>query len=147
MNREELTALHDAIGVLLTWPDAVRDQIAAWLAPEAAKGAAKGNGVDPKPPMAATAPPSRQAKALARQNSPFNVQTRLIAALQSNVSLTERALANCASVARSTAAERLRQMASAGLVVKGGNGHWRLAEKAGPPARGAEADPPQAPSN
>ena len=146
MNWEELTALRDAIGVVLAWPPNVRDQVAAWLAPEA-KGAAKGNGVALPPPAAAPAPPSRPAKALARQNSPFNVQTRLIAALKSSESLTERALANCASVARSTAAERLRQMASAGLVVKGGNGHWRLAEKAGQPARGAEADPPQAPSN
>jgi hypothetical protein len=49
MNREELVALRDAIDTVLTWPDAVRDQIAAWLAPEATKGAARGNGLDPRP--------------------------------------------------------------------------------------------------
>ncbi len=95
MNREELVVLHAALETVLAWPDSVRDQVAAWLAPTAQPG----NGVDPHPPpIAATAPPSRQAKAKARQNSPFNVQTRLIEALKSNASLTERALAcNAAS--------------------------------------------------
>jgi hypothetical protein len=51
MDREELTALRDAIGVMLAWPDAVRDQIAAWLKPEAS---ARPNGLDPHPPPAAT---------------------------------------------------------------------------------------------
>ena len=33
MNRDELDALRDAIDTLLTWPDAVRGQVARWLAP------------------------------------------------------------------------------------------------------------------
>ena len=37
MTREELVALRDAIDTVLTWPEAVRAEIARWLAPEAAK--------------------------------------------------------------------------------------------------------------
>jgi hypothetical protein len=46
MNRDELAALRDAIDTVLTWPDAVRDQVARWLTPAAAKP----NGRDPHPP-------------------------------------------------------------------------------------------------
>jgi hypothetical protein len=45
MNREELSALRSAIDIVLTWPDSVRDQVAAWLTPVAPKG----NGLDPRP--------------------------------------------------------------------------------------------------
>ena len=126
--------------MLLTWPQSVRDQVAAWLAPEA-KGAAKGNGVDQ--PIAAPTPPSRQAKALARQNSPFNVQTRLIAALKSNPNLSERAAANAAGVSRAKTAARLRQMEERGLVEKDATGRW----KARQPVQGDQPDPPQPPAN
>jgi hypothetical protein len=37
MDRDELTALRDAIDVMLAWPDALRAEIARWLSPEAAK--------------------------------------------------------------------------------------------------------------
>jgi hypothetical protein len=37
MDREQLVQLRDALNVVLSWPPAVLDQIAAWLAPEAAK--------------------------------------------------------------------------------------------------------------
>jgi hypothetical protein len=145
MNREELTALHDAIGVLLTWPQSVRDQIAAWLAP----GATKGNGLDPHPPIAATAPP-RQAKGRRRPNA-FTTQTterKLLGALRDNPNLSERAVANAAGVSRATAAERLRALADRGAIEKGAGGRWRLKgeETARQPAQGDQPDPPPAPS-
>jgi hypothetical protein len=37
MTRAELTALRGAIDTILAWPPAVRDLVAAWLAPEAPK--------------------------------------------------------------------------------------------------------------
>jgi hypothetical protein len=37
MDREQLTALRDALDTLLTWPDGVREQVAQWLTPEASK--------------------------------------------------------------------------------------------------------------
>jgi hypothetical protein len=82
MNREELAALRDAIGVMLAWPDTVRAEIARWLAPNdladksapaqkdanetqggeataADKSAPKPNGRDHhSPPIATTEPAS-----------------------------------------------------------------------------------------
>ena len=46
MDRDELTALRDAIDTVLMWPDAIRDQVARWLTPETAKP----NGRDYHPP-------------------------------------------------------------------------------------------------
>jgi hypothetical protein len=50
MNREELSALRDALEAVLAWPPAVRTEVARWLTPAAAKG----NGVDLHPPIAPT---------------------------------------------------------------------------------------------
>jgi hypothetical protein len=44
MNRDELAALPNAIDMVLTLPDAVRDQVDRWFTPQAAK---PGNGHDP----------------------------------------------------------------------------------------------------
>jgi hypothetical protein len=144
MDRAELVVLHAALETVLAWPDSVRDQVAAWLTPAAAKG----NGVDHPPPAAAPAPPSRRARAKARQNSPFNVQTRLIEALKGNASLTERALANAAGVSRSSAGERLRALAERGMIEKDLAGRWKLKEeKPRPPTQEAAPDPTQPPAN
>jgi hypothetical protein len=146
MDRGELAALRNAIDIVLTWPDSVRDQVAAWLAPTAQSG----NGVDPHPPPVAAPAPPRQAKR--RRPNAFTTQTierRLIEALQGNVVLTERALANAASISRSSAGERLRTLAAHGVIEKGAGGRWRLKgeEKPRQPAAGEPADPPQAPPN
>src|ERR1700722_7391379 len=45
MTREELTALRDAIDITLALPDSIRELLAQWLAPKAAKP----NGHDPYP--------------------------------------------------------------------------------------------------
>ena len=145
MNRDELTALRDAIGVLLTWPPAVRDQVAAWLTPEAALR--PGNGLDPQPPprdgtsvheakrFAApdAAPetrvtPPRQAK-VRRPESAFAAKTaeqRLIAAMRDNPGASVDGLAKAAGANRSSTGERLRGLASRGVVTKDSAGHWRL---------------------
>jgi hypothetical protein len=34
MTRDELAALRDALTAILTWPEPVLEQVAAWLAPE-----------------------------------------------------------------------------------------------------------------
>jgi hypothetical protein len=62
MNREELAALHDALEVVLAWPDSVRAEVARWLA---APAASKPNGRDPHPPPLASVrgpndPPEQQ---------------------------------------------------------------------------------------
>jgi hypothetical protein len=55
MNREELTALGEAIVTILAWPPAVLDQVARWLAPEAVPNVGhKPNGVDRHPPPTAS---------------------------------------------------------------------------------------------
>ena len=43
MDRDELAALRDAIDLLLAWPEAVRAEVARWLAP---KASARSNGLD-----------------------------------------------------------------------------------------------------
>ena len=60
MNREELTALRDAIDVTLALPDSIRELLAQWLAPEAARP----NGHDARPlcPRRRPRPPQRRAQ-------------------------------------------------------------------------------------
>lgn len=53
MDRDELTALHNALATVVRGPDAVRVQVAQWLASEVAKP----NGHDPRPPERDSQPP------------------------------------------------------------------------------------------
>jgi hypothetical protein len=59
VNRKELVALHTALSAVLTWPEPVLEQVAAWLAPEAAPK--PGNGLDRDPPRVASSRARRQA--------------------------------------------------------------------------------------
>ena len=116
MNRDELAALRDAIDVLLTWPDAVHDQIAAWLTPEAVLR--PGNGLDPHPPP-------RQAK----RQSAFAAKTaerKLIAAMRATPGASVIMLARSVGGNRSSVGEQLRKLAGRGVVTKDSAGHWRL---------------------
>ena len=157
MNRDELAALRDAIGVLLTWPDSVRDQVAAWLTPQAAKP----NGRDPHPPprdgtsvreakrVAApdAAPetrvtPPRQAK-VRRPESAFAAKTaeqKLIAAMRAAPGASVIMLARSIGGNRSSVGEQLRKLALAGAIEKASDGHWRLK------AEETESRPMSAPS-
>jgi hypothetical protein len=156
MNREELVQLRDAIGVMLAWTDAVRDQVARWLAPEAAK---PGNGLDLRPPpVAQTAEvPKRSINSLARSPTPHAgkarpgapptsakaAEQRLLAAMREHSGETVIALAKAAGANRSSTGERLRGLARAGKVTKDSAGRWRLATD----LAGEEARPTQPLSN
>jgi hypothetical protein len=161
VNREELVELRDAINTLLSWPDNVRDQIAAWLAPEAAK---PGNGVDPHPAVAPTgkalkngnlpdldlpvsasetdggsprqAAPRPYAGKARRGRSPLSgkaAERKLLEAMRESPGLSVAALAKAVSAGRSTTGERLRQLAARGAIDKDADGRWRMAgEEPGP---------------
>ena len=135
MNREELAALRDAIDTVLTWPDAVRAGVARWLTPEAAKP----NGRDPHPPPIAptgkasetegfSATPLRAQARHGKPSSAKPAEQRLLKALQASPGSTVVELARAAGSGRSVAGERLRGLASRGVVTKDSAGHWRLIE-------------------
>jgi hypothetical protein len=108
VNREELVALRDAIDLTLALPDSIREQVARWLTPEAAKP----NGRDPHPPVLALG--SRPAKA--RRDKPFNAQTaerRLLTAMQESPGSSVVELARAAGRGRSVAGERFANWRSA----------------------------------
>jgi hypothetical protein len=111
MTREQLTALRDAIDMVLTWPDAVRAEVARWLIPEAVKS----NGHDPHPP-----PVSRRAKA------PRTAELRLLESMRDSPGLSVSALARGAAVNRATTRGHLQQLAARGEVEKDDAGLWRL---------------------
>jgi hypothetical protein len=121
MNREELSALRDAIDVVLAWPDSVRTQIIAWLSPETAKP----NGVDPHPPPR-TAPTSRPAKARHSVNGQ-TTERKLLAALRERPDQTAGALARSVGGAHTTIGRQLKSMAERGTIEKDADGLWRLA--------------------
>lgn len=109
MGREELVALRDAIDTVLTWPDAVRAEVARWLTPKIAKP----NGHDPHPPP-------RRAKA------PRTAELRLLETMRDSPGLSVSALARGAAVNRATTRGHLQQLAARGEVEKNDAGLWRL---------------------
>ncbi len=152
MDRTELVALRDAIDTILAWPESVRDQVARWIAPNGAladetvsenngakyspapNGAPRPNGHDRRPP--------RQAKA--RPQNKFNTRTaelKLLEALQRSAGSVS-ALAKAAGASKSSTGERLRGLASRGVVTKDSAGHWRLVAE----LAGAAPDPTSPPS-
>lgn len=90
MTRDELAALRTALDQVMAWPDAVRAEVARWLAPAAdlklpgavPVGSPKPNGRDPHPPPTApidtidrdvaanAAPDARKAKANGKAGGP-----------------------------------------------------------------------------
>jgi hypothetical protein len=66
VNREELTALRDAIDITLALPGSIRELLAQWLAPAAAKP----NGHDPHPPVPTTPPKAAPAPRPAASKPP-----------------------------------------------------------------------------
>jgi hypothetical protein len=146
MTFDELTALHDALSAVLSWPDVVRAEIARWLAPE------RPNGRDPHPPpIAATgkAPETSGFSPPARRGKPANVnaERKLLAAMRDAPGSSVAELARATGSGKSTAGERLRGLAARGAVVKDEVGRWRLVgEEASPPAGGPDPRPPQPPA-
>ena len=124
MTREDLIALHAALGGLLSLPDSVRDLIVQWLTPEAARK--DGNGHDPHPPPHSPTAYAGKRKRGRPKTSSKTAERKLIAAMQDNPGLPVIALANAAGSSRSATGERLRQMALRGVVEKRVTGRWKL---------------------
>jgi DNA-binding transcriptional ArsR family regulator len=120
MDREHLLTLHVAMGTILTWPPAVLDEIARWLAP------AKPNGLDSHPPPIAS-PRSQPHAGKARPVA--TTDERLLVALRDAPGLSAVKLAAASKVHRTTVGERLRDLAGRGLVEKDDDGRWRLVEE------------------
>ena len=154
MDREQLVMLRGAIDTLLAWPEAVRAQVAQWLAPEAPKP----NGHDPHPPVLAPTPKAaftprpaaskpRMAK---RHDNPAHARTaerRLLAAMRDHSGASVERLAEIVGAGRSTCGERLRRLAAQELVEKDPEGHWRVkAEEPRPLSPREEPGPTERPT-
>ena len=87
--------------------------------------------------------PSRERVAPApgkARRSKAKAEQRLLAAMQEHSGASVNVLAKAAGANRSSTGERLRGLASRGVVTKDAGGHWRLTadlagEKPGPPRR------------
>jgi hypothetical protein len=126
MDREESVALREALGAVLAWPESVRAAIARWLAPEPGKS----NGHDPHPAavMMPKAPEPETARARGKAATPTEAsERRLVAAMRLDPKAGVNALAKATGAARSTTGERLRRLATQGMVKKTPDGRWRLA--------------------
>lgn len=140
MTQEELGALHAALETVLAWPDVVRAEVARWLtAPEAAKP----NGRDRHPPPLASTPRAAQPRPAAPRGPPTSAERRLLAAMQEHSGASVNVLAKAAGANRSSAGDRLRGLASRGVVMKDSAGHWRLVAE----LAGEAAGPTQPPSS
>jgi hypothetical protein len=139
MTRNELAALRDAIDTVLTWPPAVLAEVARWLTPAAPQ---PGNDLDPHPPpveprsgesaaipsVAALSKRPGKARPAKPKPSPAKAaEQRLLTAMRENPGLSVNALATTTGSSRSATGERLRGLASRGVIEKGGDGRWRLA--------------------
>jgi hypothetical protein len=140
MTREELIALRDAIDVTLALPDSVRELLAQWLAPAAAKP----NGHDPHPPVPAptpkVAPTPRPAAskphAAKHYDNPAHARAaerKLLAVMREHPGLSVASLAKVVGAGLSTTKERLRRMGAQELIEKDPDGRWRVkGEEPGP---------------
>ena len=134
MNRENLVALHTAMGAVLSWPPAVLDEIARWLAP-----AAKPNGHDPQPSNGKgldpppTASPSPRAPPHAGKTrhglAAAKTGELILEALRDAPGLSAAKLSVAVRANRSTVGDRLRELTQRGLVEKDADGRWRVVEE------------------
>ncbi|MGC2782642.1 MAG: winged helix-turn-helix domain-containing protein [Roseiarcus sp.] len=83
-------------------------------------------------PNAILSPPCLRRRALRPRSRPRAPSSRprrkrlILAAMQDNPGLSERALANAVDASRSATGERLRQLAQRGVVEKDPEGRWRV---------------------
>jgi hypothetical protein len=132
VNREELVALHAALSTVLTWPEPVLEQVAAWLTPDAPPK--PGNGLDHDPPRVASPPRPTHAAKPAKANAG---ERKLLAAMESSPGASANALAKAAGMSRSTAADGLQRLAKRGAIEKDAAGRWRLFSERASPAEAA----------
>jgi hypothetical protein len=130
MDREQITALRDVLGLILNLPDSVRAQIVQWLAPEDAKA----NGHDHHPPAVSltrseTSAPAKPSPK-AHRGKPFSPQAadrRVLAVMRDNPGSSINVLARAAASSRTATGERLRKLAGRGAVEKDHQGRWKIA--------------------
>ena len=155
MDREELTAVYNALNALLGLSDDMLEQVAKWISPATAKG----NGHDPDPLPAANGhaqkeQPLRQSPApyvgkIRRgrpKTSAKTAERKLLEAMQANPGLSVIALANAAGSSRSATGERLRRLALTGKVEKDHAGRWKLKAEKEPGERSSEELRPTGPA-
>jgi hypothetical protein len=92
MTREELAALRDAIDITLALPDNLREMLAQWLTPEAAKP--DGHDHHPAVPTPRQRTVKVRAARCAKPTSAKTAERKLVAAMQDNPGLSVIALAN-----------------------------------------------------
>ena len=133
LTREELVALRDAIDLTLALPDSLRELLAQWLAPAAAKP----NGHDLRPPVPTPPPTAAPAPRPAgskphtakRHDNPAHARAaerRLLAAMRERPGLSSASLAKAVGAGLSTTKERLRRMGAQELIEKGPGGRWQV---------------------
>jgi hypothetical protein len=154
MTRDELVALRDAIDITLALPDSIRELLAQWLTPAAAKP----NGRDPHPPV--PTPTLKAAPTLRSDTSKPHVAKRCdnpanaraaerkpLVAMRERPGLSAASLARAVGAGLSTTKERLRRMGAQELVEKAPDGHWRVkAEGPRPTAPKEEPGPTERPT-
>ena len=121
MNRAELGALRDAIDMILTWPDSVRDQIAQWLQTDTSKP----KGADP----------GRLSRSRSNRPPGFKPgvgesagrEQALLEAMRDDPEAGVVQWAKTTRCDKSAVSMRLGRLAKRGLVERDGNGRWRLA--------------------
>jgi hypothetical protein len=162
VNRDELAALRDALSTVLAWPEAVRAEVARWIAPEASRSSDRPNGLDhgphplvaPASPRAAPVPssakasrpqPRRGKRAPPRAAEARAAEAQLVAALRQSSGMTERALAEAAGASRATIGDRLRRLSERGEIERDAAGKWRVKGEAARPAAQGEAARPTSP--
>ena len=133
MTREELVALRDAIDITLALPDSIRELLAQWLTPAAAKP----NGRDPHPPVPTPtlkAAPTLRSDAskphvAKRYDNPANApaaERKLLAAMRERPGLSAASLAKIVGAGLSTTKERLRRIGAQELIEKAPDGRWQV---------------------
>ena len=143
MTREELVQLRDAIDITLALPDSIREILAQWLAPAAAKP--NGHAPHPLTPTLKPAPAASKPRTSKRYDNPAHARAaerKLLAAMRERPGLSAASLAKVVGAGLSTTKERLRRMGAQELIEKDPAGHWRVKlEEPRPTALREEARP------
>jgi hypothetical protein len=119
VNRAELGALRNAIDTILSWPDPVRDQIAQWLQPEAAKP----NGAHHGTPRWR----SNRHRGVGPGREEAAREQALLDAMRDHPGAGVIQWAKATRCEKTAVSMRLGRLARRGVVERDGEGLWRVA--------------------